>query len=244
MSFKPLGCRSYGSIPHLPNSRLGPADRCLDEGMSGICVARPRDKFDRIYVEEKLDGANVGVCKHRGKILALHRAGFEAHTCPHEQYHVFSRWVKTNAAIFDSLLTEGERICGEWLAQAIGTRYLIPARRTPNPFVPFDIFRPDNKRVLREEFWERLDWTPLHPAHLVSGPPDGCVRPEDLLERCPEYGFHGALEPFEGFVYRVERRNRVDFLAKWVRPDKIDGKYLESISGNEPIWNWKPLASA
>jgi hypothetical protein len=32
----------------------------------------------------------------------------------------------------------------------------------------------------------------------------------------------------------------VDFLAKWVRPDKVDGMYLPEISGKEPVWNWRP----
>jgi hypothetical protein len=36
----------------------------------------------------------------------------------------------------------------------------------------------------------------------------------------------------------VERRGEVDFLAKYVRPDKVDGKYL----GGEPIWMWRPAA--
>jgi hypothetical protein len=27
-------------------------------------------------------------------------------------------------------------------------------------------------------------------------------------------------------VYRVEREGKVDFLAKWVRGDKEDGKYM------------------
>ena len=36
----------------------------------------------------------------------------------------------------------------------------------------------------------------------------------------------------EGVVYRVERDGRVDFMAKFVREDKEDGKYME-----QQIWN-------
>lgn len=39
---------------------------------------------------------------------------------------------------------------------------------------------------------------------------------------------------------RVEHKGEVDFLAKYVRPDKIDGLYLPEISGKEAIWNWRP----
>ena len=55
-------------------------------------------------------------------------------------------------------------------------------------------------------------------------------------------GDHGADEP-EGVVYRVERKGRFDFMAKWVRPDKVDGKYLPDVSTSvvsEPVWNWRP----
>lgn len=34
-----------------------------------------------------------------------------------------------------------------------------------------------------------------------------------------------------------------DFMAKWVRPDKADGKYLPDVTGaisNVPVWNWRP----
>lgn len=239
-SKKPLGCRNYGSIPHLPGSRLGLGDKCLDEGMTNICTKKLRDKFDRIYLEEKLDGSNVGVCKVRGKIVAIQRKGYPVDTSPHEQHWLFGHWVRVNAPLFDKLLGEGERVAGEWLAQVHSIRYRIPCRRTPNPFVPFDLFTPDNKRVLREEFWDRLDFTGLVPTQCFYRDP---IAPEDLTFY-PEHGFHGALDRPEGFVYRVERRNRVDFLAKWVRPDMVPGEHLPEFSGKPSLWNWKPSLPA
>lgn len=70
---------------------------------------------------------------------------------------------------------------------------------------------------------------------------------EGALARLGTHGFHGALEPIEGAVWRVERNKPtgvkgekewvVDFLIKYVRPDKIDGCYLPFLSGGQPIWN-------
>jgi len=71
MSVKPLGRKSYGSIGHLPNSRMGPADRKISEGQERIATAKARDKHDRVIVTEKLDGSNVGIAKVAGKIVAL-----------------------------------------------------------------------------------------------------------------------------------------------------------------------------
>jgi len=38
-------------------------------------------------------------------------------------------------------------------------------------------------------------------------------------------------------VWRVEREGAVDFLAKYVRPEKADGCYLSEVSGKDTIWN-------
>jgi hypothetical protein len=41
-------------------------------------------------------------------------------------------------------------------------------------------------------------------------------------------------------VYRVERKGRFDYLAKYVRPGKVDGKYLPELNGGDAVWNWRP----
>jgi hypothetical protein len=46
------------------------------------------------------------------------------------------------------------------------------------------------------------------------------------------YGRYGNPEKPEGVVYRCERNGEVDFMAKFVREDKEDGKYLK-----EKIYN-------
>lgn len=68
---------------------------------------------------------------------------------------------------------------------------------------------------------------------------------DESMSSLGQHGRFGAIDAAEGVVYRVERRLRntpdeVDFLAKYVRPDKVDGCYLPEISGAETIWNWRP----
>src|SRR5437588_7986509 len=121
---KPLNGKAYGSIPHLPGSRLGPGDHHVHAGQAIICTEKARDRHDRLIVQEKLDGSCVAVAKLEGRIVPLTRAGYPAHSSPWEQHQLFEAWVWNNAyERFDQLLEEGERLCGEWLAQAHGTRY-------------------------------------------------------------------------------------------------------------------------
>ena len=59
----------------------------------------------------------------------------------------------------------------------------------------------------------------------------------EFAMRAAEIGWHGEVDPVEGCVWRVERDQEVDFLCKFVRPDKLDGKYLPEISGKRPVIN-------
>ena len=77
---KPLGGKAYGSIGHLPSSRLGPGDHSVHEGQARICTTKVRDKRDRVIVQEKLDGSCCAVAKVEGRVVALGRAGYLATT--------------------------------------------------------------------------------------------------------------------------------------------------------------------
>lgn len=230
---KPLGGKAYGSIGHLPQSRTGPGDWHVHEGQARICLEKPR-KGDRIIVSEKLDGACMSVAKLNGEIVPLTRAGFRAEDGSYEHLRAFAPYVYGRECLFDGLLSEGERICGEWIAMAHGTRY-DAKHEAFAPFIPFDIFR-EGKRILRDEFLARCVGRLITAATVYDG--SGGCSVETALALLGERGLHGGIDPVEGAVWRVEREGRVDFLAKFVRADKIDGKYLPNISGEAAIWNY------
>jgi hypothetical protein len=231
---RPLGYKAYGSICHLPGSRLGPADHKLEAGMDRILTEKPRDRHDVIIVQEKLDGSNVAVARHKGELLPLGRSGFPAITSPHEQHRHFHHWVLEHRRQFE-FLQEGQRISGEWLMQAHGTRYTLKH----DPFVVFDLFQ-GQKRLLFADLVSHASHNGLILARVLSiGPPMSIAA---ALAALGDFGFHGATDPVEGAVWRVERQGVVDFLGKYVRADKVDGKYLPEISGQPPVWNWQPRA--
>lgn len=228
-AIKPLGRKAYGSIPHLPGSRLGPADHHCHEGQARIATVKARDKHDIIIVQEKLDGSNVAVARVNGRLHVLTRAGYPAISSPYEQHHKFAHWAYDNIERFGELLKDGERICGEWLAQAHGTRYDLKHE----PFVAFDIIVAE-KRLNYHAFRDRVTEFNFIVPFLVSyGPP---VAIKDALSKMGS-GNHGAIDPVEGLIYRVERKGEVDFLTKYVRPDKQDGKYLPEYNNDKATWN-------
>lgn len=246
MSKKPLGIKNYGSIPHLPNSRLGPSDKQCSEGHARIATQKTRDKHDLVFVQEKLDGSNVGVARIDGVLYPLGRAGYKAISSPHKMHHDFHNWVyqKRNYDRFMALLDDGERAVGEWLQQAHGTRYKL----WHEPFVLFDIMQGIDRTTCHEVTMRGREQRFILP-YLIHNM-GGALSVNEAMAELGEYGRHGAIDPVEGVMYRVERNRatgkkgerkwEVDFLVKYVRPDKVDGCYLPKVSGEPPVWNWEP----
>lgn len=244
MSDKPLGQKAYGHIAHLPGSRMGPGDHMCHEGQARIATLKPRDKHDRIYVQEKLDGSCVSVAKIDGKLVPLGRAGYPALSSPYAQHRLFHEWAMDHEPDFNALLEEGERAVGEWLAQAHGTRYDLTTR---SPFVLFDLMRGIKRATVIEVCARANDWDFETPKLIAEGP----LSINDAMAALLPFGFYGALDLVEGAVWRVERHGEIDFLAKYVRPDKVDGSYLprrgngeDAVDGGEEVWNWQPEGSA
>lgn len=226
---KPLGHKAYGSIPHLPGSRLGPGDHHISPGQALIATEKARDKHDVIIVQEKLDGSCCAVAMIEGKVLSLGRAGYLAETSEYPVHHAFAKYVKENTRRFRWLLQEGERIVGEYLGMAVGTRYNLHHE----PFVPFDLMR-GNYRFPYSHFYERVKEYDFTVPNLISeGPP---VAIDKALWLAEPSG-HGAVDPIEGVIYRVERRGEVDFLTKYVHHDKVDGKYFPENNNGIITWN-------
>ncbi len=233
---KPHPIKNYGSIGHLPKSRLGEGDHSLSETQANILLEKPRDHKDLIIVQEKLDGANVGILRlDDNRLMGLTRKGHFCTDSPLEQFQLFQKFIFRHESKFD-FLKPGERVVGEWLAMAHGTKYKID---NDFPFIAFDLMK-DHEREIYLNFRIRIG-TSLPVAHLLHiGQPISIKKIEKLIDirSGDTYGYHGALEPVEGAVWRVEREGKVDFLGKYVRCFKEDGKYFHK-DHSQLIWNWR-----
>jgi hypothetical protein len=144
-------------------------------------------------------------------------------------HHIFADWVSQHSERFFEVLTVGERLVGEWLALAHGTRY-NPAKYCGwEPFVAFDIFTTENKQLNYKQFEQRINFK-FHLPPLVSyGQPCSIKTAQELL---PNSGYGG--EHVEGYMWRVERKGAMDFMCKWVNPDFEPGCLLSDM-----YWNWR-----
>jgi len=242
---KPLNRKAYGSIPHLPGSRLGLGDHSVNAGQERICLVKPKEPETTIIVQEKLDGSCVSVAKIDGICVPLIRAGYKAVGSKYKQHKIFDIWAMRNIDRFSAVLNEGERIIGEWILQAHGTRYKAPHE----PFVAFDIIKPfteynslgvlynSEERLKYDDFINRLGDSFVTPRLIHKS--DQSFPLQKIQESIRDASRHGAIDEIEGVVFRIESPKKVLFLAKWVRPDKIDGCFLPEVTGQEAVWNYE-----
>lgn len=222
---KPLAGPAYGSIPHVPGSRRGPGDHGINEGQLKILTVG--GKRGTVVVEEKLDGSCVAVARIGDSIFPLIRAGYLAKESNFEQHWAFHEWAMQRWDQFMELLESGERVVGEWLWQAHGTRYVLPHE----PFVAFDLMRGGRRQITGLRRYRLKGHGFIVPRLIHVGTP---IPIDDVIKRLDVSG-HGAIDPVEGAVFRFEADGEVEFLAKWVRPGKEDGKYLESQNGTGEV---------
>lgn len=210
---------------------MGPADHKIGEGQARILTEKVRDKFDRVIVTEKLDGSNVAVAKVNGELVSLSRAGYLAESSPYVHHHRFAEWVKGNESRLKAVLPEGARLNGEWLSLAHGTRYDLPHE----PIVFFDMMQGNKRYPFDEMALACLNVGLILPRLLSDGPAFSIACAIAAIQTSG----HGALDPVEGAVWRVERKGNFDFIAKYVRPEKVDGLYMQDCKCDESkyIWN-------
>lgn len=221
----PIAGRAYGSIPHLFHSCAN-GDKFVGVGQHRIATEKTRDGHDLVIVQEELDGANVAVLKKDGILIPISRNGHRCEGSTYSQHRIFHLWVMQHYDKFD-WIQEGERLCGEWMILAHGTKYDIKT-----PFVAFDLMG-NYGRLTYHAFQERLPRYFATPYLIHIGGPYPISR---TMERLGTFGFHGGLEETEGAVWRIERNGKIDFLAKYLRrsPDTI-GRYLGH--ENQEVWN-------
>lgn len=230
-NIKPLGGKSYGSIPHLLGSKIGTADKHIHQGQHDILTKKKRDKHDVIIVTEKYDGSNVAIAKKDNKIFALTRSGYEAHTSPYEQHHKFHAWVTQNSLFFNAALKNGFSLSCELLIKRHSLEYEIDDLYN-FPIVAFDLLE-NKKRTNYDTFLAFMLEATLAKIPLPRVIHKGdCITVEDSLTILNDRELFcmnpiRCLEKPEGVVYRCERKGVFDFCGKFVRHDFEPGKYLD-----------------
>lgn len=182
----------------------------------------------RVVVEEKVDGANVGISvDQRGDLRAQNRGSYIEPSERHPQFALLFTWLGTHHATLAAALARDLILFGEWCYALHTARHT----RLPDWFLVFDVY--DRSR---KHFWS-------------TRRRDGLVRrlglelvPRIAAGRFDLSGLRDLLGPSrigegaaEGIYLRVDEGDQLLARAKLVRPE-----FLQSIDEH---WSGRPIVA-
>jgi hypothetical protein len=181
---------------------------------------------NEVVVEEKVDGANLGLSLGPdGRIRAQSRGNFLVPGRSHAQWNPLWPWLAERHESLQESLRDGLVVYGEWCY----ARHTVPYDVLPDWFLAFDILDVSSGR-----FWSvdrRNDW--LVPRGLVPVPE--IERGRFALNQVPALISGSALGsvPMEGIYLRREKAGWLEARAK-----VVDTSFKQQI---EEHWTRRPV---
>lgn len=168
-----------------------------------------------IIVEEKVDGANLGISVSTAGYLQVQNRGNHIGPGAHPQFQPLWPWLGARKAQFIEVLGEHLLLFGEWCFAVHSVQY----DNLPDWFLGFDVYDHREDRFWcvahRNELFTQLG---IHPVPGVAQGRYTLKALEELLYHTPSQVGGEALE---GFYLRREQGDWLDQRAKLVRPEFI-----------------------
>ncbi len=232
-----LAILKYPRTPHLEGSRLQPGD----EGHEHVPLASLRGQH--AVVEEKLDGANVGISFTAGGELLLQSRGHYLGGGRERHFALFKQWGSVHEARLLERLEDRYVMYGEWLHAKHSVSYDV----LPHYFCEFDVYdRRDGMFLSTPRRQALLAGSPVlsvpvvHEGELPSSVKAllALVRPSLAKSARWRQAFEESVERqgldlalawkqtdksvlSEGLYVKVENEREVLGRFKWVRPDFV-----------------------
>lgn len=178
----------------------------------------------RVYVEEKMDGSNVGIIRHANG-FSLQKRNSLVGTSVHAQFDYFHNWANGEAYERIMSVPSNTLIYGELLYATHHIYY----DSLPEFFLVFDVRRGKKwmKHTERQEFCEQYGF---HMVPLVAW---GNFTKDDLRDMVPERSAHG--KQCEGVVVKRYAKHGY-FRGKIVKPG-----FIKTINEDDFHWSRKEV---
>jgi hypothetical protein len=166
-----------------------------------------------VVVEEKLDGANLGVSVDEGDKIKVQNRGQYLNPPYVGQFSRVSAWLNQHQDVLVPALGKTLILFGEWCAARHSVRY----DHLPDWFVAFDIY--DRTTA---NFWStarRDDWVARAGLCVVPNLARGRMSLAELKDLSASTTSRFGAAPLEGLIVRRDGAKFLEQRAKLVRPD-------------------------
>ena len=221
----------YPRTPHLEGSRLQPGD----EGQGHVRLASLRGRH--AVVEEKLDGANVGISfTSGGELLLQSRGHYLCGGGRERHFALFKQWAAAHEARLLERLEDRYVMYGEWLY----AKHSVSYDRLPHFFCEFDLYdRAAGVFLSTPRRLALLAGSPIVSAPVVhEGALPQRVKALQALVR-PSLAKSARWQ--EAFEQSVERQ-ALDLALAWKQTDKStlsEGLYIKIENETEVLGRYK-----
>jgi len=199
----------FPSTPHL--AVLGDMDIREDKVMSD----EDRNAFleNELVVEEKVDGANLGISFDHSANIMVQNRGTLLHKPFLGQWQKLFHWLSPKIDSFFDVMEDRYILFGEWCY----AKHSISYERLPDWLLGFDIYDKKQRRFFscprRDDLFCQLDIVPIP----VLG--SGCFSLEKLKGFLTKSSL--GTKSSEGIYLRVDSANWLVHRAKLVRPEFV-----------------------
>ena len=169
-----------------------------------------------LCLEEKIDGANLGISLKNNKIMVQNRSHY-VNSKYHTQFKSLDKWISDHEADLMKILKMGYILYGEWMAAT----HAIAYSKLPELFIAFDLFDLRKKQfVSRRKFEEIMGSTGIHCVAKIKF--ELPLTKEKIVEMVQQQScyYDGKIE---GIYFRLDSEDWLENRAKVVRGDFICG---------------------
>jgi atypical dual specificity phosphatase len=170
-----------------------------------------------VYVEEKIDGANLGISIKDYKLVAQNRSHY-VNSGYHAQFKLLDQWLMDHSADLWTILEDENHILyGEW----VYAKHSIPYDNLPDYFIAFDLYdKAEGRFYSRERLEAKLEGTSIKLIPIIKH--DKFKSDADLVKLVHNKSkfYDGEIE---GLYVRRCNDRWLEERAKIVRSDFICG---------------------
>lgn len=197
----------FPTTPYInTNVNISHLDKILSNEMVCKILDRP------ITVEEKIDGANLGVSFSSNGDIILQNRGSYLLSPLRGQWFPLSNWIKLHEDSLFDVLSDQLILFGEWCY----AKHSIYYNRLPDWFIAFDIFDKKEKRFFSVSRRDKI----ITKLHLAKVPfiTNGIFTLDQLL-LYKSFISKYSTELCEGIYIRQDHNDWLDYRAKLVNSD-------------------------